>query len=53
MPNNKRKAQQRFIDQPGQWVDDTPKSVKERQEKAWKEFQALNKAGKAYKQKKK
>ena len=52
MPGTEKKAKQRFVDQKGQWVDDTPKSIKERQEKAWKDFQALNKAGKAFKKKK-
>lgn len=35
------KARQRFVDQPGQWVDTTPASVKKRQEKAWKELYAM------------
>ena len=36
--NDDAKARQRFVDQPGQWVDTTPASVKKRQEKAWKEL---------------
>lgn len=39
--NDAAKARQRFVDQPGQWVDTTPASVKKRQEKAWKELEAL------------
>ena len=38
--NDDAKARQRFVDQPGQWVDTTPASVKKRQEKAWKELLA-------------
>ena len=30
-----RKAQQRYIDQPGQWVDTTPKALKARQDKGF------------------
>lgn len=36
--NDEVKARQRFVDQPGQWVDTTPASVKKRQEKAWQEL---------------
>lgn len=39
--NDNAKARQRFVDQPGQWVDTTPASVKKRQEKAWKELEAM------------
>ena len=35
------KARQRFVDQPGQWVDTTPASVKKKQEKAWKDLYAM------------
>ena len=35
------KARQRFVDQPGQWKDVTPASVKKRQEKAWQELYAM------------
>ncbi len=34
------KGQQRYVDQPGQWVDTTPKAVKARQDKALKAFAA-------------
>ena len=34
------KANMRFVDQPGQWVDTTPKSVKARQQKAWERLMA-------------
>ena len=36
-----RKARERFVDQPGQWKDTTPKKTKQRQEKAWNDFLAL------------
>ncbi len=39
--NDAAKARQRFVDQPGQWVDTTPASVKKRQEKAWQELYAM------------
>ena len=35
-----QKALDRYKDQPGQWIDITPKAVKERQERAWKRLQA-------------
>lgn len=38
--DDERKARARFIDQPGQWVDVTPPSVKKRQDKAWRELRA-------------
>lgn len=34
------KAQQRFVDQPGQWEDLTPKAVKARNAKAMKRLMA-------------
>ena len=39
--NDEVKARQRFVDQPGQWRDVTPASVKKRQEKAWQELYAM------------
>ena len=30
----------RFVDQPNQWRDVTPKAVKQRQDKEWAEFYA-------------
>ena len=39
--NDEVKARKRFIDQPGQWVDTTPASVKKRQEKAWQELYTM------------
>ena len=33
--NDERKARGRFMDQPGQWHDVTPKSVKKRNQKEW------------------
>ena len=41
--NDERKARARYVDQPGQYVDITPKSVKKRQAAAWK---ALEKGAK-------
>ena len=38
--DDERKARARFIDQPGQWVDKTPPSVKKKQDKAWNELRA-------------
>ena len=39
--NDEAKARKRFVDQPGQWVDTTPASVKRQQQKAWKDLYAL------------
>ena len=39
--NDDRAATKRFVDQPGQWIDTTPASVKKRQEKAWQKLQAM------------
>ena len=35
-----RKGLQRYMDQPGQWIDTTPKALKARQDKALKELAA-------------
>lgn len=35
-----RKGLQRYMDQPGQWIDTTPKAVKARQDKAFKALAA-------------
>ncbi|MBQ7372880.1 MAG: hypothetical protein IJW67_13560 [Blautia sp.] len=44
--NDTRKAQQRYMDQPGQWVDTTPKAVKERRDKELKALgESLKKQG--------
>ena len=43
-----KKAKQRFVDQPGQWKNITPKAVKERQKGDWDKFfagQAAKKNG--------
>lgn len=37
------KAQQRFFDQPGQWISTTPASVKKRQQVELKKLQAMMK----------
>lgn len=39
--NDERKAKGRYMDQPGQWVDKTPASVKKKRAKA---FSALAKS---------
>lgn len=39
--NDEAKARKRYVDQPGQWIDTTPASVKKRQEKAWKELYTM------------
>ena len=38
--DDERKARARYIDQPGQWVDVTPASVKKKQDKAWEKLYA-------------
>jgi hypothetical protein len=49
--DDERKARARYIDQPGQWVDTTPKSVKKRQDKAWAELMSMDKKQPAKKKK--
>ena len=39
--NDEVKARKRFVDQPGQWVDTTPASVKKRQAKAWRDLYTM------------
>lgn len=46
------KARQRYVDQPGQWVDETPKAVKARQDKALKALMESMKKSEAKKKKK-
>ena len=41
--DDERKARARYIDQPGQWVDITPKNVKKQQKKAWDALFAMDK----------
>lgn len=38
-----KRGQKRFVDQPGQWRDITPKSVKARQAKDWKKLEEMMK----------
>lgn len=38
MANKDTKAQKRFVDQPGQWTNETPKAVRDRQKKDWDKF---------------
>lgn len=38
--NDERKAMQRYVDQPGQWIDTTPPDVKARQAKAMRALEA-------------
>ena len=43
--NDELKAMERYVDQPGQWVDVTPESVKRRQQKGWEKlFESLTPA---------
>ena len=44
--DDERKARARYMDQPGQWTDDTPASVKKKQAGAWKQLEASMKKGK-------
>lgn len=32
-------GRQRYVDQPGQWRDITPKAIKKKQNKAWKDLE--------------
>lgn len=50
---DERKAVLRYVDQPGQWVDTTPASVKARQAKEWKKLEQMMKSGKKTTKKKK
>lgn len=36
--NEDRKAQERFMDQPGQWVNTTPPEVQKRLDANWEKF---------------
>lgn len=45
-----RKAQQRYVDQPGQWMDTTPKALKARQDKGFKALAASMKKRESKKQ---
>lgn len=38
--NDEQKAMQRYVDQPGQWIDTTPASVKRKNAKAMAELMA-------------
>lgn len=41
-----RKARVRYLDQPGQWQDRTPASVKKKQQKEWQKLAESMKKGK-------
>lgn len=43
---DERKARGRFVDQPGQWIDRTPKSVKKRRDAEFKKLERMMKSGK-------
>lgn len=43
---DERKAVMRYVDQPGQYIDTTPKSVKARQAAEWKKLEKLMQADK-------
>lgn len=38
--NDERDAMNRYVDQPGQWIDTTPASVKRKNDKAWAALEA-------------
>lgn len=44
--DDERKGRSRYVDQPGQWVNRTPASVKKKQAKEWKKLEAMMKKGK-------
>ena len=39
--DDERKSRGRFMDQPGQWIDKTPKSTKKRQAGDWKKLEKM------------
>lgn len=41
--NDEKKARARYVDQPGQWVDKTPASVKKKQSKEWAKLEQMMK----------
>lgn len=41
-----RKGRSRYVDQKGQWTNQTPQSTKKRQQAAWKKLEKSMKAGK-------
>ena len=43
---DERKARGRFMDQPGQWVNKTPKSVKKRRDAEFKKLEKMMKTSK-------
>ena len=44
-----RKGRSRYVDQPGQWTDRTPASVKKKQQKEWAKLEESLKKGKGKK----
>lgn len=44
--NDERRGRVRFVDQPGQWTDTTPASVKKKQAKEWEKLQKMMVTGK-------
>ena len=51
--NDERRARARFIDQPGQWVDITPASVKKKRAKGMEELAKMMEGKKTVARKKK
>lgn len=43
---DERKAVMRYVDQPGQYIDTTPESVKKRQAAGWKKLEKMMQADK-------
>lgn len=41
--NDEKKARARYVDQPGQWVDTTPASLKKKQAKEFKKLEGMMK----------
>ncbi len=39
--DDERKARARYMDQPGQWTDQTPASVKKKQKKEWETLEKM------------
>lgn len=44
--NDERKARSRYVDQKGQWTNQTPSSVKKKQAKEWGKLETMLKKGK-------
>ncbi len=40
--DTQKNARKRFVDQPGQWIDTTPASLKKKQDEWWEKFKKEN-----------